>query len=59
MPQVLHILSHPEAPLTREIIAEQCQLPDTRVVIMDLTVESPDYEELLVQIFAADSVAVW
>ena len=59
MHEVLHILSHPETPLVREIIAEQGRLPDTRVVIIDLTVESPDYEELLVQIFAADSGAVW
>ncbi len=59
MHQVLHILSHAEVPLTREIISHQQESPDTRVVIADLTVDAPDYDWLLEQIFAADSVAVW
>ena len=56
----LHILTRPDDPLPREIIACQRAHEATGVVeVFDLTVPAPDYSTLLEKIFSADSVAVW
>ena len=57
MRTILHILTRPEEELTRELIAQQRALPDTRVEVVKLTGE-PDYGALIEAIFAADSVEV-
>jgi len=59
MKTVLHILTQPEVPLAATVIAAQRDNPDCRVRILDLSQSEPDYQELLVEIFNADSVAVW
>ncbi len=60
MPKTLHILTRPTDALSEEIISEQGALekaPEIRR--FDLTAETPDYDRLLNEIFAADSVQVW
>ena len=59
MPGILHILTKPEDALVRAIIAEQSRQPGTDVRVADLTQPQPDYEALVEEIFAADSVEVW
>ena len=56
----LHILTRPDDPLPREIIAcQRAQQASAVVEVFDLTVPAPDYSTLLEKIFSADSVAVW
>jgi hypothetical protein len=58
MRTVLHILSRPQDELTREMIAKQRTLTDTKVDVIELTDAEPDYGALIEAIFAADSVEV-
>ena len=58
MRTVLHILTRPEDELTREVIAKQRMLADTKVEVVELTGGEPDYGALIEAIFAADSVEV-
>ena len=58
MRTILHILPRPEDELTREIIAKQRAMAETKVEVVDLVTEAPDYDGLLEKIFAAESVAV-
>ncbi len=59
MPRVLHILTRPNDALAREIIARQRESRRDGIEVVDLTKPGPDYNELLDQIFAADSVESW
>lgn len=60
MPRQLHILTRTDDPLAESIIEHQRQEPaDQQVVVIDLTIPAPEYERLLDEIFAAESVAVW
>ncbi len=59
MTTVLHVLTRPLDALPQELIARQQHDPELRVEIADLTTAAPDYDGLLQQIFAADSVQVW
>jgi len=59
MRAVLHILTRPNDTLACEIIAQQQKDGENRVVVEDLTKHSPDYKQLLENIFAADSVETW
>lgn len=59
MRTLLHILNNPEAPLPREVIAQQEKSADTRVEVVDLNQPEPNYPELVEKIFAADSVSIW
>ena len=59
MRKMLHILTQPEDKLAAKIIEQQGTQPDCRVEVVDLSAPEPDYDDLLVKIFAADSVAVW
>ena len=59
MRAILHILTRPEDELTRELIAQQRQRPETKVETFDLRGPGPDYSALVEKIFAADSVAVF
>ena len=58
MRTILHILTRPEDELTREMIAKQRALADTKVEVVELTDAKPDYEAVIEAIFAADSVEV-
>jgi len=59
MRHILHILtSQPDAALS-EVLAHQAELPEHQVRRIDLTQPSPDYHQLLEEIFAADSVQVY
>ena len=58
MRTILHILTRPKDELTRELIAEQSALPETKTEVIDLNDASPDYDALLEKIFAADSITV-
>jgi hypothetical protein len=59
MRTILHILAQPEDELTRDLIARQRTLPETKIETAELTGAAPDYDALVEKIFAADSVAVW
>ena len=56
---VLHILTRPEDTLAQQVISGQRNQPGQEVNIVDLTAAEPDYAKLVLDIFAADSVAVW
>ena len=58
MRTILHILTRPEDELTREMIARQRTLADTKVEVVELTDGEPDYSALVEAIFTADSVEV-
>ncbi len=59
MRHVLLVLTQSMSPLNDIVSAAQHSLTETRVEVVDLTVETPDYGRLLESIFAADSVQVW
>ena len=59
MRTILHILTRPEEELARNLIERQRALPNTQVEVVPLTDAAPNYDELLEQIFSADSVEVW
>ncbi len=59
MRTVLHIITRPDDALAREMIARQKGNPNYQVRVTDLTPPAPNYDALLREIFAADSVAVW
>ena len=59
MPVLLHILNRPIDALVAEIIATQRNVPQNTVIVVDLTKPDANYEEMIEQIFAADSVASW
>ena len=59
MQTVLHILTRKDDPLAQTLIKEQQQQSDVTIRTFDLTQPQPDYEHLLQEIFAADSVQVW
>ncbi len=59
MRSILHILTRPNDPLPRDLIARQSTQPDTRIEVLDLTAPEPDYAALVQKVFAADSVQVW
>jgi hypothetical protein len=60
MRKTLHILTRPEDAIAEDIIAKQ-EASETSPEIrrFDLTSKAPDYEQLLTEIFEADSVQVW
>jgi hypothetical protein len=58
MRTILHILTQPEDDVTRQLIERQRALSDTTVEVVSLSNPSPDYEQLVEKIFAADSIAV-
>ncbi len=59
MPAPLHILTRPDDPLARTVIDAQRADPAHAVTVVDWTRETPDLDELLDRIFAADSIATW
>lgn len=56
---VLHIVTRTDDALAAHVIAAQRRQPELEVREVKLTAPGPDYENLLEEIFAADSVAVW
>lgn len=59
MRKVLHIRTRPDDTLAEEILALQRGDAQLEVQVADLTGEASDYNDLLLAIFAADSVEVW
>ena len=59
MRAVLHILTKPGDSMANQVIAAHQNQPDLGVNVVDLAAPEPDYDKLLEDIFAADSVAVW
>ena len=59
MRTVLHILTQADDELARQLIDQQCALPETKVEVVALTGDAPDYDALLEKIFTASSVEVW
>lgn len=60
---LLHLLTTPPDAFTQSLLARQAtcaEASNVRVEIVDLVgAESPDYDRVLDQIFAADSVSIW
>jgi hypothetical protein len=59
MRTVLHILTRPQDAFAEDLIRRQRALPETRIVVIDLTGPDPDYGELLDRVFEADSIQSW
>ena len=59
MQTVLHILTRADDELATEVIRRQEANPQVRLKVSNLTTDSPDYSQLLEDIFTADSVEVW
>jgi len=58
MAKILHLLTRPEDALAAEMITRQ-KAAGHAVDIVNLTVESPDYREVVKKIFQAESVDTW
>ena len=56
---VLHLVTRMDDALAAQVIAAQRRQPELEVREVNLTAPAPDYENLLGEIFAADSVSVW
>jgi len=62
MPLTLNILTEPPKDWPKGLMnhpVQETEDPVRAVSVFDLTTPSPDYEALLVAIFAADAVHVW
>jgi hypothetical protein len=59
MRTILHIVTKSNDTLAAGVIAKQRTSTDLQVKLVDLTVTDPDYQTVLEEIFAADSVEVW
>jgi hypothetical protein len=58
MRSILHIVTQPNPDLVGIIDAQKAET-EVQVQVADLAVSDVDYDQLLEQIFAADSVQVW
>jgi hypothetical protein len=56
---ILHIVTRPGDALAAEVVTRQQQQTELAIRMIDLTKSQPDYDQLLNQIFEADSVQVW
>ena len=59
MRTILHILTRADDELARQLIHQQCALPETKVEVIELTDGATDYDALLEKIFSVNSVEVW
>lgn len=59
MKTILHILTRENDPLARECMDNERAHAETRVVVLSLTTSNPNYDQLLDQIFEADSISIW
>jgi hypothetical protein len=59
MKRLLHLLSYPNDPLPRRVIAVQSEDKELQVTVVDLSNPNLDYSRLLDQIFSADSIQSW
>jgi hypothetical protein len=59
MRRILHILTGSSDELAGKIVKLQLESGAYEVVTADLTAPSPDYDELVREIFNSDSVEVW
>lgn len=59
MRTILHLVTKPQDDLTREVMANQRTLPETRVEVVDISEGAADYGAVVEAIFAADSIHVW
>ena len=59
MRQILNILTEANRDLVSSVIDSQKAQKDVQVAVVDLASGDVDYDQLLDQIFAADSVEVW
>ncbi len=59
MRTILHLLTRPADELTRELIARQRALTETKIEVLDMNSAAPDYDDVVEKIFSADSIEVW
>lgn len=58
MAAILHLLTKKNDALAAEVI-EQQRMDGHTLQILDLTVEAPDYDDVVKHIFKAESVQTW
>lgn len=58
MPKILNILIRPDE-FTKDLIETEKAAGTSEVAVFDLTHPDPDYNELLEEVFRADSVRIW
>lgn len=59
MTRILHILTQPAEPIIEHLIHNQKASPGNEVVVVSLDQETPDYQQLLHEIFQSDSIQCW
>lgn len=59
MRRCLHLLTRPTDSLVDQILSRQKEIPDTEVIVIDLTVPGVDYIEVVRLVFECESVATW
>ncbi len=60
MQKILHIVTRTDDSLAAKVIDYQRQeTTGVQIDVIDLTQGTPDYQALLEEIFAADSIQVW
>jgi hypothetical protein len=59
MTRQLHVLTAPPDEFTRTLLDALKRSPSVELTVADLTGATPDYDRLVEQIFASDSIASW
>lgn len=56
---ILLVITQPDEALVAGLISQHQREEKRKLTVIDLTAPAPDYEKLLEEIFAADTVCVW
>ncbi len=59
MKRILHVITDPDCLLCKRIIAYQEKSGGAEVKVIDLSRGQVNYDELLSEIFHAESISVW
>jgi hypothetical protein len=59
MRRILHLITSDRDSLADSIIRDQLLAAGNEIVVLDLTVPSPDYPHAVEEIFKADSIETW
>lgn len=59
MKRILHVITDPDCPLCKRIIDYQEKARGAEIKVVDLSRGEVDYDELLSEIFHAESISVW
>jgi hypothetical protein len=59
MRHILHIVTKANDELADSVMKAEQTLANVEIKMVDLTISAPDYQTLVKEIFAADSIQVW